>query len=193
MADIETELPDEAVLVQKAKDFDSDTWTTIYRRYYPKIYAYIYRRLEAFSRQETEDIAANVFLHAVDGIGSFSYRGIPLSAWLFRIAHNQLVDYFRQKGKLNTQPLIEETLAESEPVEDTTEAILIREELNTALKNLTEEQRQVALLKFFVGLSNVEVALIIGKSEGAVKGLQHRALASLRRILEKEDEYGERL
>lgn len=193
LADVETELPDEAVLVQKAKDFDSEAWSTIYQRYYPKVYAYIYRRLETFTRQEAEDVAANVFLRAVEGIGSFSYRGIPLSAWLFRIAHNQLVDHFRQKGKSNTQPLTEGTPVESTTVQDTTEATLIREELNAALKNLTEDQRQVVLLKFFGGLSNAEVAPIIRKSEGAVKALQHRALASLRRILEKEDEHGERL
>ncbi len=94
---------------------------------------------------------------------------------------------------MNTKPLTEETLAQSSTKQDTTEGTLIREDLKTLLRSLTEDQRQVILLKFFGDLSNAEVVGIIGKSEGAVKALQHRALASLKRILETEDRRGERL
>jgi len=191
LPDTQGELSDEALLVQKAKEFDSETWTQIYQCYYPKIYAYLSRRLG--NTNPVEDIVADVFLRAVEGIGSFSYRGTSLLAWLYRIAHNQMVDHLRRKAKLNTRPLTEEALAEIATSEDTTEGVLIRKELNAALKNLTEDQRQVVLLKFFGGLSNAEVARIIGKSEGAVKALQHRALASLRRILEAEDRCEKRL
>lgn len=138
-------------------------------------------------------MAANVFLHAVEGIGSFTYRGFSLSAWLFRIAHNQVVDHLRRRAKVTTEPLTEELLAKEGTVEETIEGALVRAELSLALENITKEQRQVVLLKFFGGLSNAEVARIIRKPEGAVKALQHRALASLRRIMGTEEKNGERL
>ncbi|MFQ5996769.1 MAG: RNA polymerase sigma factor [Dehalococcoidales bacterium] len=190
MLDIQGELSDEAILIQKAKDFDREAWTQLYRQHYPRIYAYLCHKLGDIDL--AEDIAAKVFLYAVEGIGSFTYRGFSLSSWLFRIAHNQAVDHFRRKAKVKTEPLTEELLAKSGVAQEAMEEVLVREDLNTALKNITEEQRQVVLLKFFSGLSNAEVAQIMGKPEGAVKALQHRALASLRRILE-EEKNGERL
>lgn len=191
MLDTQGELSDEAVLIQKAKDFDSEAWAQIYRRYYPKIYAYLHYRVGDVDL--AEDITASVFLHAVERIKSFTYRGFPLSSWLYRIAHNQMVDHFRRKAKVATKPLTEELLAKRGGVPEEMEGALVREELNLALKNITEEQQQVVLLKFFGGLSNAEVARIIRKPEGAVKALQHRALASLRRILGTEGKNEERL
>jgi RNA polymerase sigma-70 factor (ECF subfamily) len=191
LIDTQGELLDEAVLIQKAKDFDSGAWTHIYRHHYPRIYAYLCHRLGDIDM--AEDIAAVVFLHAVEGIDSYTYRGFSLSSWLFRIAHNQMADHFRRKAKEKTEPLTEERLSKSGTVQEAMEEVLVREDLNLALKNITEEQQQVVLLKFFSGLSNAEVARIIRKPEGAVKALQHRALASLRRILEREERNGERL
>lgn len=185
LPDTQGELSDEAILIQKAKDFDSEAWAQIYRRHYSKIYAYLCHRLGDI--ELAEDVAATVFLHAVEGIGSFTYRGFSLSAWLFRIAHNQVVDHLRRKAKVATEPLTEELLATRGTVQEAMEEALVREELSLALKNITEEQRQVVLLKFFAGLSNAEVARIIRKPEGAVKALQHRALASLRRIMATEE------
>lgn len=182
---------EEALLIQKAKEFDSEAWTQIYQSHYPKIYAYLRYRLRDINL--AEDIAGDVFLRAVEGIRSYKYRGSSLLAWLYRIAHNRMVDHFRHKDRLNIQPLTDEVIAESSTAQNTMEGPLVREELNSALTNITEDQRQVVLLKFFGGLNNAEVAQIIGKSEGAVKGLQHRALASLRRILEVEDRREERL
>lgn len=191
LLDTQGELSDEAVLIQKAKDFDSEAWAQIYRRYYPKIYAYLHYRVGDVDL--AEDITANVFLHAVERIKSFTYRGFPLSSWLYRIAHNQMVDHFRRKAKVATKPLTEELLAKRGGVHEEMEGALVREDLSSALKNITEEQQQVVLLKFFGGLSNAEVARIIRKPEGAVKALQHRALASLRRILGTEGKNEERL
>jgi RNA polymerase sigma-70 factor, ECF subfamily len=174
---------DEAILIQKAKSFDSDAWAQIYQSYYRKIFVYVHFRL--LDTGTAEDLTADVFLRAVERIGSFEYRGAPLLAWLYRIARNLTVDYLRQKSKMKTQRLVEETLAEDTPIEDTTEQLLVRDELNAAIKNLTDDQREVVLLKFIGGLSNAEVAQTIRKSEGAVKALQFRALASLRRILKE--------
>jgi len=184
-------LSDEALVIQKAKKFDSDAWTQIYNCYYPKIYAYLSYRLA--DTNTVEDITATVFLRAVEQIESFKYRGPPLLAWLYRIAHNLMVDHIRGKAKVKTQQLTEEVLAENSMAKYTTEGILIRDELKSAIKNLTEDQRRVVLLKFIVGLSNAEVSQTMRKSEGAVKALQHRALASLKRILTGGDGSGERL
>lgn len=191
LQDTQSEIFDEAILIQKAKDFDSEAWAQIYRCHYPKIYAYLRYRVGDIDL--AEDVAANVFLHAVEGIGSFTYRGFSLSAWLFRIAHNQVVDHLRRRAKVATEPLTEELLAKQGTVGETIEGALVRAELSLALENITKEQRQVVLLKFFGGLSNAEVARIIRKPEGAVKALQHRALASLRRIMGTEEKNGERL
>ena len=191
LQDTQSELSDEAILIQKAKDFDSEAWAQIHRRHYPKIYAYLRYRIGDIDL--AEDMAANVFLHAVEGIGSFTYRGFSLSAWLFRIAHNQVVDHLRRKAKVATEPLTEELLAKEGAVDETIEGALVRAELSLALENIPMEQRQAVLLKFFGGLSNAEVARIIRKPEGAVKALQHRALASLRRIMGTEEKNGERL
>jgi len=191
LQDTQGELSDEAILIQKAKDFDSEAWAQIYRRYYPKIYAYLRYRVGDIDL--AEDITANVFLHAVEGIGSFTYRGFSISAWLFRIAHNQVTDHLRRKAKVAIEPLTEELLSTEDTGQETMEGALVRAELSLALKNITEEQRQVVLLKFFAGLSNAEVARIIRKPEGAVKALQHRALASLRQILGTEEKNEERL
>jgi RNA polymerase sigma-70 factor (ECF subfamily) len=187
------EVPDEVVLIQRAKDFDNEAWRQIYYCYYPKIYAYLLRRLG--NTDLAEDMAANVFLHAVEGINSFRWRGFSLSSWFFRIAHNQVVDHFRRKARarIKTEPLTEELLAKISNGQDATEAIFVKDKLKLALESITDDQRQVVLLKFFEGLSNAEVARIIKKSEGAVKGLQHRALASLKCILGKEDRSGKGL
>jgi RNA polymerase sigma-70 factor (ECF subfamily) len=189
LRDVNSELSDEALLVEKAKNFDSDAWAQIYQRYHPKIYTYLYHRLE--DTYAAEDIAADVFLRACEKIGSYSYRGTPFIAWLYRIARNKMVDHLRYQAKIKKRPLNEEALEQSLINEDTTEGTTVREELKGVLKNLTEDQRQVILLKYFGDLSNADVAGIIGKSEGAVKALQHRALASLKRILETEGKSGE--
>jgi RNA polymerase sigma-70 factor (ECF subfamily) len=189
LRDINNELYDELQLVQKAKNFDSDAWAQIYQRYHQKIYAYLYHRLE--DANAAEDIAADVFLRACDNIRSYKYRGTPLLAWLYRIAHNKMVDHLRYQAKIKEQPLTEQTLEQNSIYQDAVEGTLVRERLKSVLKNLTEDQRQVILLKYFSDLSNADVAGIIGKSEGAVKALQHRALASLKRILETEDRCGE--
>ncbi len=189
LRDINNELPDESMLIEKAKNFDSDAWAQIYQLYHPKIYAYLYHRLE--DTYAAEDIAADVFLRACEKIRSYRYRGTPLLAWLYRIARNKMVDHLRYQAKMNKHPLIEEALAHSSTKQEAAEGTLAQDELKRVLRNLTEDQRQVILLKYFSDLSNAEVAGIIGKSEGAVKALQHRALASLKRILGMEDRRGE--
>ena len=175
---------DEEGLVRRAKEYDREALSQLYRRHVGAIYRYTHLRV---GREDlAEDLTADVFLKMLEGIGSFDYRGVPFAAWLFRIAHDRVVDYFRRQAGKKTVSLSEGLSAPGEGPAAMTEAALARERLRQALGRLTEEQQQVMVLKFGEGLTNAEVGRLLGKSEGAVKSLQHRALTSLRRFLEKE-------
>ncbi|MBI1885729.1 MAG: sigma-70 family RNA polymerase sigma factor [Chloroflexi bacterium] len=169
----------EADLIREAKDLDSAAWREIYHRYYRKMHAYVYYRIG--DSAAAEDIAAQVFLEACRRIRSFTYRGVPLSAWLYRIAHNLATDYVRRSKRVKLEPLNPE--AHSLPVADAAEQISRREELVSALRRLTTDQQQVIVMRFVEGMSVAAVAAAMGKTEEAVKALQHRAVGSLRRLL----------
>jgi RNA polymerase sigma-70 factor (ECF subfamily) len=132
--------------------------------------------------QLAEDLASEVFLKVLESIDSFTFRGIPLSAWLFRLARNLLIDYFRTSPRPGVEVPLEEEVVLTEGGPDAAlERKVTRKQLLGALSNLTEDQQEVVVLKFMEGFSNT-VAKIVGKSEGAVKSLQHRALSTLSRI-----------
>ncbi len=123
-----------------------------------------------------------VFLNALQSISSFKWKGIPFSAWLFRIAHNQVVDYLRSK-KRTTVPLDESLASNDNNPQLVVEQKLDIEQLLLATKQLTEAQREVISLRFAGELSIIQVAKAIGKSQGAVKALQHNAIVALRKAL----------
>jgi RNA polymerase sigma-70 factor (ECF subfamily) len=177
----EIPLQDERDLIRRAQEYDSSAITEIYERYYQGIYNYIYYRVSDDAL--AEDLAAEVFLKAMEAIESFTFRGIPLSAWLYRIANNLVIDHFRRQPRQPNMPLEETQVAANENPGEVLEQGLTRQSLQRALSELTDEQQQVVLLKFVDGLSNNEVARVLGKTEGAIKSLQHRALASLGRLL----------
>jgi len=130
---------------------------------------------------EAEDITQQVFLNAIKAISSFRWRGIPFSAWLFRIAHNQVVDYLRRKAKRATAPLDESQVAGDYDPQQIAELRLDIERLAAATGKLTPAQQEVISLRFAGELSVAQVAKIMGKSEGAVKALQHSAIVALRK------------
>ena len=124
-----------------------------------------------------------VFINALKSISSFKWRGAPFSAWLFRIAHNQVVDYLRKKSKRATVPL-NESLRDKDPDPVTMmENKLDIEQLAMATKRLTRAQQEVISLRFAGELHISQVARVMGKSEGAVKALQHSAIVALRKAL----------
>ncbi len=175
---------DESSLIERAKRYDRKAISELYKRHVQSIYRYIYYRVGDVN--VAEDLTADVFLKALEGLESFTYRGIPFSAWLYRIAHARVMDHFRQQARREFLPLDERlAAAEEEGPQVTIEARLEHEELQAAIAQLTTDQQQVIILKFVEGLSNAEVARILGKSEGAVKSLQHRALNSLQRIMRR--------
>jgi len=171
---------DEERLVQRAKEHDQEAFAQLYEENFDKIYRYVVVRIG--DRMEAEDVAQQVFLKALRSISSFKWRGVPFSAWLFRLAHNQVIDYFRGK-KRAAVPLDESLVSDDDSPQDLTEQRLDIEQLLLATKRLTAAQREVISLRFAGGLSVAEVAGVMGRSQGAVKALQHSAILALRKRL----------
>jgi len=170
----------EESLVRLAQQRSEQAFAQLYEAYFDKIYRYVTLRIG--DRMEAEDITQQVFLNAIKAISSFKWRGIPFSAWLFRIAHNQVVDHLRRKTKRATVSLEESLVAGDYDPQLIAEQRLDIERLLVATKKLTPAQQEVISLRFAGGLPIAQVAKIMGKSEGAVKALQHSAIVALRKI-----------
>jgi RNA polymerase sigma-70 factor (ECF subfamily) len=177
------EVDREARLIDAARAADPAAWGELYQRYFPRMYTYAYCRIG--DSAAAEDIAAQVFLEAWKGIKSFQYRGVPISAWLYRIAHDLTADLLRRRNRIKFEPLGDGSREPQLTGGGHEDSVLIRQEVVSALRRLTSEQQQVVVMRFMEGFSLAAVAASTGKSEEAVKGLQHRALKSLRRGLEK--------
>jgi RNA polymerase sigma-70 factor (ECF subfamily) len=172
----------EESLVRRAIQRDEAAFSELYEAYFDKIYRYI--TLKIGDRMEAEDMTQQVFLNALKSIASFEQKGSPFSAWLFRIAHNQVVDHLRKKAKRLNVPLEEAAgVVSNDDPQEFTEQNFDIEQLNQATKSLTPLQSEVISLRFASELSTREVARIMGKREGAIKALQHSAIEALRRSL----------
>ena len=175
-------MQDEESLVRRAKQHDQAALTQIYEENFDRIYRYIV--LKIGEKTEAEDMTQQVFLSAFKSISSFKYKkGTPFSAWLFRIAHNRIVDYLRKKSRRATVPLNESLASGSSDPRLEVERNLDIEHLVSATKRLTGAQQEVISLRFAGELSIAQAARVMGKSEGAVKALQHSAIVSLRKVL----------
>lgn len=174
---------EEADLVRRAKAGDVDAFATIFDRHYGAVYRYISYRLGDTAL--AEDLTSDVFVRCVERIDWFRYRGRPILAWLYAIARNLVIDHFRRVERHPTAPLPEGTGDRIAGGSWEADWSLTTEMLVQCLSDLTEDQRRVILLKFVEGYPNADVARILGKTEGAVKSLQHRALAAMRRCVER--------
>ena len=172
---------DEESLVRRAQQKDAEAFAQLYEAYFDKIYRYI--RLKLNNEMEAEDMTQQVFIKALNSIRSYQYKGVPFSAWLFRIAHNDVVDHFRRQSKRATVPIDGLPIAAYDDPQGMVEQRLEFERVTKAARNLTEAQREVITLRFAAELSIAEVAKIMGKSEGAIKALQHSAVLALRKTL----------
>lgn len=114
-------------------------------------------------------MTASAFLRALEGIGKYKYRGIPLAAWLMSITRNLVVDHFRRAGRSPQEPLDLELISKEPSPEQIAEAAVLGDQLQGALEHLTEEQRQVVVLRFVDGLSSQEVSHLLNKPEGAIR------------------------
>jgi RNA polymerase sigma-70 factor (ECF subfamily) len=154
----------------------------LYEEYFDKIAHYIYVRIG--DRNEAEDLAGDVFLKALESLKSYKERGIPMQAWLFRIAHNVSVDHLRKKGKLTSVPIEELTIVNGENPASVAETSMEIERVREAMERLTPQQREVIQLRIFCSLSSKDVGAILHKSDGAVREMQRAAVERLRRLLE---------
>jgi RNA polymerase sigma-70 factor, ECF subfamily len=176
----------EKVLLESAAGFDEKALGEIYDRYEVRIYSYIYRRTG--NESLAEDLTAQVFLKMLEAIRNDKGWRSSFSGWLYRIAHNAVIDYYRQRDR-QQQVSLEDTLtttaSDHNPVV-MAEASLDAERLRTAISRLTEEQAEVVTLRFLEGYSISEVALMLDKTEGSIKALQYRAVTTLRQLLQHE-------
>ena len=174
-------MQDEESLVRRAQQHDQTALTQIYEENFDRIYRYIV--LKIGERTEAEDMTQQVFLSAFKSISSYKWKGTPFSAWLFRIAHNRIVDYLRKKSKRMTVPLDESLVSGGSNPGMEAERNMEIADLVSAARRLTDAQQEVISLRFAGGLPIAEVARVMGKSQGAIKALQHSAVAALRRIM----------
>lgn len=167
---------------------DSEAFGLLYERHVRKIYNYIYYRTG--DHHEAEDLTARVFQRALRHVGAFQDMGVPFSAWLYRIAHNLVANWHRDRSRRPVVPLEEHLVLT--PGTQHPEALAVAREQGDALlrvvRRLPEERQQLLILKFAERLSNAEIGQIMGRTEGAIKSLYHRTLSSLREEYERQVE-----
>jgi len=166
--------------IQLAREGNSDAFSFLYNQNVTRIYNYIYYRVG--SEDDAEDITSRVFYRAFGHITTYEDKGIPFSAWLYRIAHNLIANWHRDKQRRKEVPLddqpemphrvdLPETWIEKKQEMD----LLLR-----GIRRLAPDRQQLILLKYLEDLSNADIAMIMGRTEGAIKSLYHRALLALK-------------
>jgi RNA polymerase sigma-70 factor, ECF subfamily len=175
-----TNLSDEE-LIARAKAYDEAVLQAIYEQYSPNIFRYIYYRIGDYDA--AEDLRAEVFVKMLEGLDSFTYQGWGISAWLYRIAHDRVVDHLRRMKRRQHEPLQPYVVDPADGPDTISLSRLDHADLRAALSQLTDEQAEVIILRFLQDHSLREVAQITGRTEGAIKALPHRALQALGRLL----------
>lgn len=167
-------------LVTRAQAGDRDALEELYLDHFDRIYSYLH--MTVGNRHDAEDLTTQTFLKMLESIGRFQWGTAPFSAWLFRIAHNLAMDHFRARRRWQPEEEVPEPPGAVErSAEEAAMRVLSSESMFDLIEELSDEQRQVLILKFVFDFSNVEAATVLDKTEGAVKSLQHRALASLQK------------
>ena len=173
-------------LVDRAQKGDRDALEELYLIHFDRIYSYLH--VSVGNRHDAEDLTTQTFLKMLESIGRFRWQSAPFSAWLFRIAHNLAMDHFRARRRWQPEEEVPEPPGEEEPAAELVAMQTIgRESMLKLIEDLSPEQQQVLTLKFVFNLPNAEVAAILDKTEGAIKSLQHRALVSLQKQIERHE------
>lgn len=177
-------LEDEDKLIRGAKQGKNECFDKLYSHYLPPIYRFIYMKVSR--REEAEDLTHEVFLNAWQNVKGYKLQGFPFSSWLYQIARNRVIDYYRLQK--NHVP-IEMVDADAEPVkfqssiETELDLGISLEKVRFAMQGLSQDQQDVLLMRFMEDLSHEEIALAMKKSEGAVRLIQHRAINELKKLL----------
>jgi RNA polymerase sigma-70 factor (ECF subfamily) len=177
----------EEEILSRASQGDRDAFGQLYERYVERIFNYVYYRTG--NLHDAEDLTARVFQRAMNHIKNYTDRGVPFSAWLYRIAHNLVANWHRDRSRKQEIPL--DDLPVLPAKSDHPERSLVRsqeqESLLRMIRRLPPERQHLLILKFVEDMSNAEIGQIMGRSEGAVKSLYHRTLLSLRDQLEDQN------
>lgn len=174
---------EERELVQRAVRHDTEAFARLYDRFVDKIFKYIYYKVRTTS--QAEEMTAQVFLKAWEKIGHYRWTERPFAAWLYRIAHNLVVDYFRTHHQAVSLEDISLSDDSADDVDDLAFKHLDAEMIREAIGKLTDEQQQVIIFKFLEGYETEEIAKFMEKEPGAVRALQHRALVALQKMVSK--------
>ena len=174
-------------LVKEAQKGDPAALAALYERFFDQIYRYV--SFKSGSRAEAEDITGDVFVKMLESIHSFKWQGHPFSSWLFRIARNLIVDYFRRAARKKTVPLEVAAATVGTTPDDMSRVVetnLTMADVRVAMQGLTSLQQEVISLRFAGGLSVSETAGALGTNDNAVKALQHVGLKKLRTMLAQQ-------
>jgi RNA polymerase sigma-70 factor (ECF subfamily) len=178
-------------LARRAKT-DSDAFGKLYERHVTAIYRYVYYRVG--SVEDAEDLTARTFARALKHVTNYNDRGVPFTAWLYRIAHNVVANYHRDNSRHPAVPLDEvdvygahdnDNQDGAHDQDQRIDAERERERLLRAIRQLPEERQNLIVLKFVEQMQNAEIGQIMNRSEGAIKSLYHRTLLQLREIMDK--------
>ena len=174
-------------ILARASQGDKDAFGALYERYAERIFNYVYYRTG--NQHDAEDLTARVFQRAMNHIRNYTDRGVPFSAWLYRIAHNLVANWHRDRSR--KQEIAIDDLPVLPTKSDHPERNLVRSQEQEALlrmiRKLPPERQNLLILKFVENMSNAEIGNIMGRSEGAVKSLYHRTLLALRDQLEDQN------
>lgn len=173
--------------IRRACDGDPRAFARLYDEYAERIYAFVRSRVSP--SEDAEDVTAIVFMNAWEAIGRYDDRGLPFSAWLFRIARNAIVDHYRRSERVPTP--VEDVSDADREIEGPEEAAILaadRDHLREAVRRLTDEQASVIAARFWWGMSLEQTAEALGKNANSIKALQHRAVRSLARIIQEVDD-----
>jgi RNA polymerase sigma-70 factor (ECF subfamily) len=179
-------VPDPDLADVRAAQADRAAFGVLYRRYLDRVYGYCFYLLG--DHHDAEDTTERTFLAALDAIDRFREQGAGFRSWLFRIAHNQVANALRSRGRRRTYPLesVAEPMAPGDPAAEIGQADDARR-VRRALARVAEDRRQVLVLRFVDGLSSREIGAVLDRSPGAIRVLQHRALRDMREILAAGD------
>ena len=179
--------PEELELLLRASQGDLDAFGVLYEKYVERIFNYVYYRTG--NVHDAEDLTARVFYRALHHIHTYTDRGVPFSAWLYRIAHNLVANWHRDRSRHQEIPLSDAPTIhyKGDPPEVALMQTQERDSLLRLIRHLPSERQHLLILKFVEHMSNAEIGQIMARSEGAVKSLYHRTLLALRDELEDFD------
>lgn len=173
---------DDEQVINKVKDGDAEAFGVLYDQYAELIFRYVYSHLD--NRLDAEDLTEEIFLRAWRALPKYDERGLPFSAFLFRIARNSLIDYYRQRKVVQSIDDVEIQSHEAGP-EEAVDTRIENSDLKQRIAELREDYRNVLIFRFLSGLSPEETAQVMQRSVGAVRVLQHRALSALKELMER--------